>query len=176
AVPGGLLATVALLFGTHEAVAAPCPRGKKRCRQRCIPKRQCCTNGNCRPGVTGKVCRRGRCVCRPGTRRCRGRCIPATRCCTSATCGAGRECVKGACLCATGSVPCNGGCCEICGPASDGVCAPQCHPEATVLSACDGGRCCACGSSLSRMQCNGRCVDICPPGPRYNDACQCVPG
>lgn len=81
---GGLLGLVAGLAGLAEVEAAPCPKGKKQCKKRCIPRRRCCTTSQCRPGVTGRICRRGRCICRPGTKPCQGRCIPAAACCGTA--------------------------------------------------------------------------------------------
>lgn len=78
---GGVLAALGLQGGAREAAAAPCPKGKKRCKGRCIPKRACCTTAQCRPGVTGKVCQRGRCSCRSGAKPCQGQCIhPAAAC------------------------------------------------------------------------------------------------
>lgn len=80
-VVGGVLAALGLQGGSPEAAAAPCPKGKKHCKGRCIPKRACCTTAQCRPAATGKVCRQRRCVCRPDTKLCQGRCIhPAAAC------------------------------------------------------------------------------------------------
>ncbi len=91
---GGLLGSVVGLLGLTEAEAAPCPKGRKRCGKRCIPKRHCCTNANCRPAATGKVCRRGRCLCPPSRKRCQNRCIPTAACCG---CLPGQVCQAGTC-------------------------------------------------------------------------------
>lgn len=79
---GAVLGTLTTLLGIDAAEAARCPRGKKKCKKRCIPRKACCTNANCKPSATGRVCKRGRCVCPPGRpKKCNGRCIPATQCC-----------------------------------------------------------------------------------------------
>ncbi len=91
---------------TAAAAAAPCATGKKRCKGRCIPQRQCCTSGECRTDVPGTICRRGRCVCRPGTKRCQDRCLAKTACC--GRCRGGKVCDRGRCApprCGTGG-PC----------------------------------------------------------------------
>jgi hypothetical protein len=78
---GALLGSVAGLRGLAEAASAPCPKGKKRCRTRCIPRRRCCTNADCQAKRTGQVCRQGRCLCPAGSKPCQDRCIPAGHAC-----------------------------------------------------------------------------------------------
>ena len=86
------------LLGLTETEAAPCPKGKKRCRRRCIPQRHCCTNANC-PKGSGKVCRRGRCVCPPNTKACGRQCIPRAACCGG--CSAEQVCRQATCCLGT---------------------------------------------------------------------------
>lgn len=108
AIAGGF----ATLLGGGTAAAAPCPKGKKRCRRRCIARRHCCTTANCRPATTGRVCRKGRCTC-PAARpkRCGDRCLPAASCCSSAECPAGTACsAAGVCVCPAESTACGGRC------------------------------------------------------------------
>lgn len=81
---GSVVGTIAGLLEltlVHEVRAAQCPKGKKRCRKKCIPKRRCCTNAQCKPRNSGRVCKRGRCVCRAGTRPCGKRCLPRAVAC-----------------------------------------------------------------------------------------------
>jgi hypothetical protein len=88
------------LLGAETATAAPCPKGKKKCKKRCIPRKHCCTNANCKPKSTGRICRNGRCMCQPKGARpkpCQGRCLPRTACCRDAQCGPGRICRSGVC-------------------------------------------------------------------------------
>src|SRR5690606_21827780 len=73
------------LIGLTGAEAARCGRGKKRCGNRCIPQKRCCTNADCQPKRTGLVCRKGRCQCPAGQNACPGRCIPTAQTC-DATC------------------------------------------------------------------------------------------
>jgi hypothetical protein len=78
AVSGALAGTVVGLLGlaqVREVSAARCPKGKKRCGEKCIPKRGCCATNQCRPKSSGKVCKRGRCVCPAGMKRCGKRCL-----------------------------------------------------------------------------------------------------
>jgi hypothetical protein len=77
---GAFFGALAGLLGLTGTTAAPCPNGLKSCKQRCIPKQQCCTTANC-PKRSGKACRRGRCTCPKGKRRCQNRCIPKAACC-----------------------------------------------------------------------------------------------
>jgi hypothetical protein len=81
---GAVLGTVAGLLGLADAEAAPCPKGTTRCRQRCIPRRQCCTTAQCQPRATGRRCHRGRCRCRAGQKLCRGRCLARAAACPPA--------------------------------------------------------------------------------------------
>lgn len=89
------LGSVTGLVGLAGGEAATCPRGKKRCGQRCISKRQCCKNGECQGKLKGGICRRGKCQCGPAKKRCQGRCISANACCP--TCAAGQTCKGGTC-------------------------------------------------------------------------------
>jgi hypothetical protein len=41
-----------------------CPRGKKKCGKKCIPKGNCCTYVDC-TGCRAETCRNGRCQCDP---------------------------------------------------------------------------------------------------------------
>jgi hypothetical protein len=92
--------TLAGGLNPEAAAAAACPKGKKRCRKKCVPKKQCCTNAHCRPAVTGRICRNGRCVCPPARpRTCQGRFIARTDCCPA--CPAGQVCRAGGCCYAT---------------------------------------------------------------------------
>src|SRR5688572_12404380 len=73
-----LAGTAAGLLGFahgYDAAAAPCPKGKKRCGKKCIPKHRCCTTDQCRPKTSGKVCKKGRCVCPGGKTLCGKRCL-----------------------------------------------------------------------------------------------------
>ena len=84
AVNGAIAGAVAGLLGLArpgEAAAGPCPKGKKRCGKRCIPKKGCCTSAQCKPRGSGQVCRKHRCVCPAGTKRCRKRCLPRAAAC-----------------------------------------------------------------------------------------------
>jgi hypothetical protein len=94
---GAVLGSLAGLLGLGETEAAPCPKGKKRCRTTCISKKRCCTTAQCRPKATGRVCRRGRCVCPASKKRCGRRCIPKAVCCRDADCGTGQICRAGSC-------------------------------------------------------------------------------
>ena len=91
---GALLAVLARLLGAERIAAAACPPGRERCRKRCIPRQHCCTDADCRPAATGRICRRGHCVCPAGKKRCRNRCIPKGACCG---CAAGQVCRQGRC-------------------------------------------------------------------------------
>lgn len=77
-VSGAIAGTVAGLFtflGGQQVEAAPCPKGKRRCGKKCIPKRGCCTNADCKPRSGGQVCKRNRCGCPRGMKRCGKRCL-----------------------------------------------------------------------------------------------------
>jgi hypothetical protein len=88
----GALASLLGLRQIQEAGAAPCPKGKKRCGEKCIPERRCCSHAQCKPRNQGEVCKRGRCVCPNGTKRCGKRCLPKAAACPpkpDASCAAG---------------------------------------------------------------------------------------
>ncbi len=76
----------------NDVRAASCPKGKKRCGKKCIPKHRCCTTDQCKPKNSGQICRRGRCVCPGGMKRCGKRCILKKAACPpkpNASCPAG---------------------------------------------------------------------------------------
>lgn len=77
----GAVASLPGLRIINDVGAASCPKGEKRCGKKCIPKRGCCTNAQCKPRNSGQVCRRGRCVCPGGMKRCGKRCIPKAAAC-----------------------------------------------------------------------------------------------
>jgi hypothetical protein len=178
---GGLLGGgIAALLGLRGAYATHCPAGKKHCRRRCIPKRNCCTHADCRPQVTFRVCRRGHCAC-PASRPkfCGGRCVPAAGCCTSADCPAGATCSRrGACVCPAGSSPCGARCALPEGAACTGrplddCCSRSCDTlvGGGTCSSCNGFFCnadnpCCPGTPCLQNRCGG-CVDratVCTPG------------
>lgn len=75
---GVIAGTLTSLLGfssPEDAAAAPCPKNKKRCGKKCISKHRCCTNAQCKPRNSGKVCKKGRCVCPGGMKRCGMRCV-----------------------------------------------------------------------------------------------------
>ena len=57
-------AAAALAGPGSEEAAARCPRGKKRCRGKCIPKSRCCRSDDC---PSGAICAKGTCVTGQGT-------------------------------------------------------------------------------------------------------------
>lgn len=115
---GGVAAGfVAGLLGLTQATAAPCPKGKKPCKGKCIPKKGCCTTATCRPAVTRRICRKRRCVCHPSTKLCKGRCVdPETPCCGPDT------------------KPCEGRCIH-----PDAACPPAPNAECTVVGTTQSG-------------------------------------
>lgn len=135
---GGLLATLGVATPPEPALAAPCPRGKKRCRGGCIPKRFCCTDANCRPKQTGKLCRNGRCACPPGKKRCRGRCIPKRQCCVKANCPAKtrQTCKAGRCVCPADRITLLNGSCGKPGPQCPGCFPGSGQPLAENFTIC----------------------------------------
>lgn len=190
ALGSAVLGSVAALLGLGTVEAAPCPPNKKRCRGRCIPRRNCCTNANCRPAATGRVCRAGRCVC-PASRpkRCNGVCIPSAQCC-------GAECTP-----TPGCSPLGGGCTQsgqCCGrlecSAANTCCVPPGDRTCQVsgdccgggAGACCGGFCCSAGTNCCNPTtqlcchptqeecCNGRCFTSrdSPHTPCGDSCCQ----
>lgn len=134
-----------------------CPRGKRRCRGRCIGRHRCCTNKHC-PG--NQVCRNGTCACRRGQQRCGKRCVPAGQCCKD--CRPNQVCHNGACCTPkTEALACSGAC----GAVSDGcrgtVVCPGCPP----CQECVGGVCQAVPNRTTCANggicCNGVCCDGC---------------
>lgn len=83
AIAGGLTGLLGLAQ-VHDADAAPCPKGKKRCGGTCIPKRGCCKTADCRPKNSGQVCRKNRCLCPGGMKRCGKRCLLKAAACPPA--------------------------------------------------------------------------------------------
>jgi hypothetical protein len=88
-----------------------CKANTKRCRRKCIPRANCCNDGDCSE-VT--VCRNGACVCPlAGQAVCEGICIDVAG--DAANCGdcsfacASGECVNGACTCES-AIECAGLC------------------------------------------------------------------
>jgi hypothetical protein len=178
ALGGAITGTLAGLLGLGVASAALCPKGTKRCRGRCIPRRQCCTTGQCRPATTGRICRQGRCVCpaaRPKT--CGDRCVPTAGCCTAADCPTGASCSRrGVCVCPPGQRPCGARC-----AGAEGT--PCTHFSTCCSQSCDslvgGGTCSSCnghfcnatfpccpGTPCLQNRCGG-CLDravVCTPG------------
>jgi hypothetical protein len=181
ALGGALLGSLAGLLGLEEAAAAPCPKGKKRCKQKCIPRKQCCTNANCRPGATGRVCRRGKCVCPTGRRPCNGVCIPVANCCGVAGCGAvasgTAECRGGACVvaaCQPGFGNCNGQFtdgCETNLQASEQHCG-TCNNPCGANQRCCGGQC---TDVTTNANC-GSCGHACPGQDDPFNAVRCASG
>ncbi len=112
--------TVALLsrLGVDDTVASKKRRRRKRCKgntrrcgRKCIPRANCCNDGDC-SDIT--VCRNGSCVCPvAGQAVCDEVCIDATG--DAANCGdcdfacASGECVNGACICES-AIECAGLC------------------------------------------------------------------
>jgi hypothetical protein len=171
----GLLAT-----STQESAAKPkkgkdCPRGKKKCQRKCIPKNDCCKNAEC--GVNEK-CANGACVtCKPqGTA-----CIDDAECCTDICDKYTNKCQQVRVSCAAGE------------PCPNGRCCPQYHHclyEKATQRACEPTVSCGyvlcgdkcgdfddgtyeyCGYEGSAACRNGRCC--CPQGipltdcPSYN--------
>jgi hypothetical protein len=120
-VGGGIATLLASLTG-GEAGAAPkrCPRGKKKCGNRCIPKKQpCCTQSQ---------------------KRCGTKCIPKSHCCTNANCGDLKLCAKGKCIvgqgtCTVGANICpNGGSSNQCDTATTANC--SCYRTTTDKTRC----------------------------------------
>ncbi len=114
---GTVVGAVAGLLGLVPAAAAPCPKGKKKCRGKCIPKKSCCTLADCRPATTRRICRKRRCVCHPSTKPCKGRCVDL-----------GTPC------CGPGSKPCEGRCIH-----PDAACPPAPNAECTAVGTVQSG-------------------------------------
>lgn len=168
ALGGALFGSVTGLLGFGAAQAAPCPPNKKRCRGACIPKPSCCTNANCSPRRTGRVCRAGRCRCRPGRQLCRGVCIPNASCCSNTECQSTpnqvcqdrRCCTVSGGSCLNASTCCTGHMCSTantcCVPQSPAItCTDRCGDwldncgQATTCT-CAAGRDCLSNKSCAR--------------------------
>lgn len=118
-----------------------CPVGRKRCGQRCLPKRKCCRHRDC---PANQRCQQGRCQCPGGRKRCGKRCIPRTACCRNGECGAHEACVGGSCRCANNAKRCGETCIldDLC--CDNGDCAGYqiCQDHVCVDKPCgDGGPC-----------------------------------
>lgn len=184
AVGGAIAGALAGVFGLNEAEAARCPGGKKRCGKRCIPKRGCCTTAQCRPGATGAICRRNRCVCPAGKMSCRTGCAGAegARCTGFATCcskscdflvGGGTCSSCNGLFCSSEADCCPGTPClgNRCGGCLDRavVCTPGGQP--CCESECSGGVClseagerCKHDANCRACYSNGQCLDTCVGG------------
>jgi hypothetical protein len=133
-VVGGGLAALLSLTTAGDAGAEPkrCPRGKKKCGRRCIPKGQAC--------------------CTRTEKRCGTKCIAKSKCCKDADCGPRMLCAKGQCVigqgtCAAGANACAGA--GACGAAGSGCqCFNTKNPSATRCgdNVRLGGGCSTCNS------------------------------
>jgi hypothetical protein len=172
AVGGAIAGVVAGLIGRNETEAARCPKGKKRCGKRCIPRRGCCRTAQCRPGVTGEICRRNRCVCPAGQRSCRTGCLGKE----GASCTGFETCCSKSCDFLVGGgtcSSCSGGFCS-----SEADCCPGtpcvgnrcggCLPRATVCT--PGGQPC-CESECSLLGSTNVCLSS--PGQRCKHDANC---
>ncbi|MEM4240074.1 MAG: hypothetical protein QXF14_02030 [Candidatus Woesearchaeota archaeon] len=93
-----------------DAGVCMCSGGFKKCGNKCIPERSCCTNAEC---PSGKVCTNGvcadkplcgyneewdfgskSCICAKGAKYCKpqGKCIPANGCCEHIDCKSDQRC------------------------------------------------------------------------------------
>ncbi len=148
---GALLGTIAGALGLRPVVAARCRRGKKRCGKRCIPKSACCTTGQCQPGVTGRTCRRNRCVCPAGQMSCRPLCLGKE----GAPCTGFETCCSGSCDFLVG-----GGTCSSCNGHFCNADYPCCPGTPCVGNRCGGclGRAVVCtpgGQPCCESECSG---------------------
>ena len=140
---GGGLATLLGLPSVEEAGAEPkrCPRGKKTCGRRCIPKNRECCNRN--------------------QKQCGKKCIAKSKCCKDADCGNSSEfpefsiCAKGTCVtgqgtCAAGANACNGN--GACGVAGSGCqCFQTKNPARTRCG--DNDQLGSCGGCVNDADC-----------------------
>lgn len=69
-----------------------CPRGKRKCGKKCIPKGNCCTYVDC-TGCRAEACINGRCKCDPELNLHNGKCGVFTNCLSyGETCTSSAEC------------------------------------------------------------------------------------
>jgi hypothetical protein len=67
-----------------------CRPGQRQCGGRCISRKRCCTNANCRTRETGRVCKAGKCVPAAGTCQSRRDCPGGDQPNTTVECRRGR--------------------------------------------------------------------------------------
>jgi hypothetical protein len=169
------LASLGPRFGGEDSGARKkkkrCRGGKKRCRQGCIPKEDCCTDGDC--GLDER-CTAG--VCEP----CLGQgtvCNDDDECCTGICDTYTNKCQQVRVEC-TGDNQCPGGqCCDVFSEpqclyvtATQGACVPDGEPNASCGYVVCGDKCSDitdgtyefCGFEGSAACRNGRCC--CPRG------------
>ncbi|HEU5433944.1 MAG TPA: hypothetical protein VFU81_19905 [Thermomicrobiales bacterium] len=167
---GAGLACLATTTGFVDAGAkrkqANCPHGKKKCGKKCIPKRDCCKDGDCAPN---QRCEHGACVdCVPqGTA-----CTNDDQCCTGICDKYTNRCQQVRVSCENGESCPNGRCCDVFGKqclyekATQGACEPHvscgyllCGDKCSDLS---DGTYQFCGYEGSGACRNGKCC--CPKG------------
>ena len=164
AIGAAVLGTIVSVLGVDNADAA-CPKGKKRCKRRCIPRRGCCNAADCQSGTTGRICRRNRCVCPPSRpKRCGNRCVPADGCCNDTDCLAGGSCGRrDRCIVPAGQMACR----ERFAGAEGTPCTGF---ETCCSGSCDflvgGGTCSSCNGGF----CNSA-ADCCPGTPCNANRC-----
>ncbi len=155
---GGLGALLRLATAGGDAAAKDCPRGKKECGKRCIPKNRECCKRNQKP--------------------CGKKCIAKSKCCTNADCGLRRLCAKGICVtgqgtCAAGADACADGV-SSCGLSTS---ACLCFETTTGQTRCgEISRLGACGGCLTNADCARDFPDI--PGmfcSQSGQECGCGP-
>ncbi len=132
----------------ETGTCSDCPRGKRLCRDGCIPKEACCTDSDCDGAET---CVAGVCGCRAHERLCEGACIPNDACC-------GADCPPPAC--SSDNCP---GCCH----------GDTCH-EGVSQRFCghNGAVCIECPANTS---CDGETC-VCPTQCCSNADCTAAPG
>ncbi len=166
ALAAGVLAGPAALLGREEA-AAGCPRGKKRCRGRCIAKDRCC--GGC---PKCHHCDGGRCVPNPVPLCDPEQCqqafcdVAANDWTCESTCGEGDVCCNGHCepACTNGCDPDPGQAC-LCEKPPAGK--TYCSAEHTCVDGqTDPNHCGSCGNACAEGEpcVDGQCKATCPSG------------